>query len=132
MVGNGRFEGQMILSKKALHSGFSNKIDKNNRGVHEFALLIDKTDGIPERLLENQYAIPWLNLMHEEMEAIHNNSSDIRKYGGTNQQEFFAVVAEYFSEKPDLLKRKHPKLFKMLEACFQTQNYNPYLLIASL
>ena len=34
MVGTGRFEGQMILSKKALHSGFSNKTDKLNTGIH--------------------------------------------------------------------------------------------------
>lgn len=127
LVGTGRFEGQMILSKKALRHGFRNKTDKSNTGIHEFVHLIDKTDGftdgIPERLLENQYAIPWLNLMHEEMEAIHENNSDIRKYGGTNKQEFFAVAAEYFFERPDLLKRKHPALFEMLEACFQTDSY---------
>lgn len=127
MVGTGQFEGQMILSKTALRKGFSNKTDKHNTAVHEFIHLIDKTDGvtdgIPERLLQNTYTLPWLNLMHEEMEAIHNNTSDLRAYGGTNKQEFLAVAAEYFFERPKLLKRKNPELYKMLEDCFQTKNY---------
>lgn len=122
IVGNGRFEKQMILSKKALYNGFNNTTDKSNTGIHEFVHLIDKlddrTDGVPERLLEHQYAIPWLNLIHKGMEAINDNHSDIRNYGGTNQAEFFAVASEYFFERPDLLKKKHPELYKMLVKCF--------------
>lgn len=125
IVGNGRFEKQMILSKKALYHGFNNKSDKNNTGIHEFVHLIDKlddrTDGMPERLLQHQYAIPWLNLIHKEMEAINDNHSDIRKYGGTNQAEFFAVASEYFFERPDLLKKKHPELYGMLVECFRQE-----------
>ncbi|WP_428743262.1 zinc-dependent peptidase [Tenacibaculum sp.] len=123
LVGNGRFEKQMILSKKALYYGFMNTSDKNNTGIHEFVHLIDKmdglTDGVPERLLAHQYAIPWLNLIHREMESINDNHSDIRKYGGINQAEFFAVASEYFFERPDLLKKKHPELYKMLVECFK-------------
>ena len=122
MIGSGRYENQMILSRKALHQGFKNNTDKNNTAIHEFVHLIDKSDGvvdgIPSALLSNTYVIPWLKLIHDEMEAINSNESDIRAYGGTNQQEFFAVAAEYFFERPDLLKRKHPELFKMMEMCF--------------
>lgn len=122
IVGNGRFEKQMILSKKALYHGFKNKTDKKNTGIHEFVHLIDKmdnrTDGVPEGLLDHQHSIPWLNLIHKEMEAINDNHSDIRKYGGTNQAEFFAVASEFFFERPDLLKKKHPDLYKMLLDCF--------------
>jgi Mlc titration factor MtfA (ptsG expression regulator) len=53
------------------------------------------------------------------MEAINDNKSDIRNYGGTNEAEFFAVASEYFFERPDLLQRKHPELYKMLADCFQ-------------
>lgn len=122
LVGSGRFERKMILSRKALYAGFDNITDKNNTGIHEFAHLIDKmdgaTDGIPEHLLGHQYVIPWVDLMHKTMEEINDDESDIRKYGGTNQAEFFAVVSEYFFERPDLLKAKHPELYKMLQACF--------------
>lgn len=53
------------------------------------------------------------------MEAINNDESDIRNYGGTKQEEFFTVASEYFFERPDLLKIKHPALYKMLEQCFK-------------
>jgi len=122
LVGTGRFKNQMILSRKALHHGFTNATDKGNTAIHEFVHLLDNTDGmtdgIPERLLEHQYIAPWLALMHKEMEAINNDASDIRSYGGTSQTEFFAVASEYFFERPDLFKRKHPELFEMLSRCF--------------
>lgn len=128
LVGSGRFENQMILSRKALRHGFENDSDKNNTPVHEFVHLIDKmdgeADGVPERLLQKQYITPWLKLMHDEMEAINNNDSDIRKYGGTSEVEFLAVASEYFFERPDLFKRKHPELYEMLEKCFQQKQIN--------
>lgn len=123
LVGSGRFEKQMILSRKALRYGFENETDKGNTSIHEFVHLIDKmdgeADGVPERLLQRQYITPWLKLMHEEMEAINDNKSDIREYGGTSEVEFLAVASEYFFERPDLFKSKHPELYEMLEKCFQ-------------
>ncbi|APY00125.1 M90 family metallopeptidase [Lacinutrix venerupis] len=128
MVGTGRFEKQMILSRKALRQSFLNDTDKHNTPVHEFVHLLDKmdgqTDGIPEQLLGKDYIKPWLELMHQEMEAINNNESDIRKYGGTSQAEFFAVASEYFFERPKLFKQKHPELYKMLSLCFQQPKSN--------
>ena len=122
LVGTGRFEKQMILSRKALHLGFSNKTDKGNTAIHEFIHLLDKADGvvdgIPSVLLNKQYIIPWLQLVHKEMEAINNNDSDIRSYGGTSEIEFLAVAGEYFFERPKLFQRKHPELYKMLALCF--------------
>ncbi|MGJ5640649.1 zinc-dependent peptidase [Formosa sp. S-31] len=126
MVGTGRLEKQMILSKKALYHGFSNTTDKNNTAIHEFVHLIDKmdgdTDGIPEYVLQHTYVIPWLSIIHKEMQAIHKRTSDIRSYGGTNQAEFFAVASEYFFENPKLMKRKHPELYKLLKTCFNPSN----------
>lgn len=124
VVGNGRFEKQMILSRKALHHGFHPSSHKTNTAVHEFVHLIDKmdgiTDGVPERLVARPYIIPWLKLIHKEMEAINDNKSDIRNYGGTNEAEFLAVASEYFFEQPKLMKKKHPELYKMLKSCFRT------------
>lgn len=125
MVGNGRFENQMILSRRALRQAFKNDTDKLNTPVHEFVHLIDKmdgsTNGIPEQLLGRDYIKPWLELMHKEIQAINNDASDIRKYGSVNDAEFFAVVSEYFFERPKLFKKKHPELYKMLVLCFQQQ-----------
>ncbi|CAL2089756.1 conserved protein of unknown function [Tenacibaculum sp. 190524A02b] len=122
LVGNGAFDNKMILSRRALHHGFANKTDKGNTGIHEFVHLLDKLDGsidgVPEALLQNENISAWLDLVYEKMEAINKDRSDIRSYGGTSKEEFFAVAAEYFFERPMLLKRKHPELYKMLAQCF--------------
>lgn len=123
MVGSGYMEGKMLLSKHALQEGFKNDSDKNNTAIHEFVHLIDKadgaTDGIPEILLTKQYALPWLDMTFQKMQEILKGRSDINPYGTTNKAEFFAVVSEYFFERPDLLKQKHPGLFQLLQQIFQ-------------
>jgi hypothetical protein len=123
MVGNGYMEGVMILSQQALKHGFKNESDKKNTAIHEFVHLIDKADGsidgIPSLLLEKQYSIPWIDLILKKMDEIYDEESDINPYGGTNRAEFFAVVSEYFFERPTLLKRKHPNLYNLLEKVFK-------------
>jgi Mlc titration factor MtfA (ptsG expression regulator) len=123
MVGNGFMNGVMILSKEALVLGFQNESDKMNTAIHEFVHLIDKSDGsidgIPSTLLEKQYVIPWVDLMHKKIDEIYKSTSDINPYGGKNQAEFFSVVSEYFFERPKLLKQKHPDLYRHLKMIFK-------------
>ena len=122
MVGTGALQNVMILSKDALRQGFNDNAGKSNTAIHEFVHLIDKTDGsidgVPEILLKHQYVLPWLNMIQENMQAMRRGESDIDLYGLTNQAEFFAVIAEYFFERPDLLQQKHPDLYEMLERMF--------------
>ncbi|RZL57787.1 MAG: peptidase [Pedobacter sp.] len=122
MVGSGYMNGQMILSRSALRQGFSKSAGKENTAIHEFVHLLDKsdgaTDGVPENLISHEYTLPWIKMMHEEMARIENNKSDINPYAITNEAEFFAVVSEYFFEKPYLLKEKHPDLYQQLSRIF--------------
>lgn len=123
MVGSGYMEGKMILSKNALRLGFANESDKKNTAIHEFVHLIDKMDGsidgVPALLLEKQYAIPWLDLILKKIEEIYEGVSDINPYGATNKVEFFSVISEYFFERPQLLAKKHPELYALLEQIFK-------------
>ncbi|MDB5203352.1 MAG: peptidase [Ferruginibacter sp.] len=127
MVGSGYMEGKMLLSKPALIAGFSNKTDKRNTVIHEFVHLIDKldgdTDGVPALLMQQQYLLPWLDMIRQEMEKIRTGDSDIDVYGYTNKTEFFAVAAEYFFERPDLFKTKHPVLFQKMQAMFAVEKH---------
>ena len=129
LVGTGPYQNIMILSKRDLREGFANKEGKSNTAIHEFVHLVDKTDGsvdgIPEFLLSRQYIIPWLDLMHHEIKEIMADRSDINPYGATNQAEFFAVVAEYFFKRPDLLQSRHPDLYNILSIIFQQQPLQP-------
>lgn len=96
---------------------------KENTAIHEFVHLVDKsdgaTDGIPEQLMEHQYAAPWLSLMHREMHRIKEGRSDINPYAITNEAEFLAVASEYFFEKPQEFKQKHPELYQQLSEVFR-------------
>lgn len=125
LVGTHHLAGKMILSQAALHHGFSNDSDKLNVAIHEFAHLIDMADGdidgLPRQISDNAHCLPWLSLVAKGMEDINNKTSSVRRYGATNQAEFFAVVSEYFFERPKLLKRKHPELYRSLEL-FYKQN----------
>jgi len=123
MVGSGYMNGQMLLSRAALEKGFSKSPGKENTAIHEFVHLLDKsdgaTDGVPENLLAHQYTIPWLKMIHQEIHRIEQGKSDINVYAATNEAEFLAVASEYFFEKPDQLKHKHPELYQSLSQIFQ-------------
>lgn len=122
MVGEGYMNGQMILSRSALLLGFSNAADKENTAIHEFVHLLDKsdgaTDGVPDNLMKHEYTVPWVKMIHQEMKNIEKGKSDINPYAATNEAEFFAVVSEYFFEKPQQLKVKHPELYQILSETF--------------
>lgn len=125
MVGSGPFQNVMILSKEDVRSGFMNDSGESNTAIHEFVHLVDKsdgsTDGIPLALLPHKYSLPWIELMHEEIQKIKKGDSDIFEYGATNQAEFFAVVSEYFFKQPELMEEKHPELFNMLKKIFTSE-----------
>jgi len=123
MVGNGAMQGQMILSLPALRMGFSNANDGQNTGIHEFVHLLDKadgaTDGVPEYLLPKEHIQPWIKYMHQNIQAMRESrDKDINIYGATNEAEFFAVISEYFFERPEQLKEKHPELYGLLNEMF--------------
>ncbi|HEX7844683.1 MAG TPA: M90 family metallopeptidase, partial [Chitinophagaceae bacterium] len=125
MVGTGALNNVMILSQHELRQAFIDKNGKTNVAIHEFTHLVDKTDGsidgVPGFFLDQQYVLPWLDLMHKNIKAIMADKSDINPYGATSEAEFFAVVSEYFFERPDLLRNKHPDLYELLTKIFRQQ-----------
>lgn len=129
MVGNGYMEGTMILAKPAIEASFRNNEGKSNTVIHEFVHLIDKfdgdTDGVPNLLLQKQYVVPWLEMIHKEMLHIAEGKSDIDVYAYTNKAEFFAVVSEYFFKRPDLLRQNHPGLYQVLNQMFSGNEKAP-------
>jgi len=125
MVGEGALQREMLLSKPSLRSSFHNATDGHNTPIHEFAHLIDKadgaTDGIPEYLLSRPFILPWIAQMHRTIAGMKTHHSDINIYGATNDAEFFAVVTEYFFERPTELKEHHPELYALLTEMFHGQ-----------
>ncbi|MDT7042767.1 zinc-dependent peptidase [Candidatus Nitronereus thalassa] len=123
MVGSGAMSRMMILSKPDLLQGFRKPQDRKNVGIHEFAHLLDKSDGavdgVPSVGLSQSAVVPWMKLVHREMDKMRSHHSDINPYGLKSEAEFFAVASEYFFENPDKMRRKHPELYTMLEKVFR-------------
>ncbi|UXP31818.1 M90 family metallopeptidase [Reichenbachiella agarivorans] len=127
MVGSGgNMAHVMLLSKPALYLGFENNSNKHHVGFHEFAHLLDKSDGevdgIPELFLPKEMVNPWTKLVHREITRIKENHSDVDPYGATSDAEFFAVISEYYHKRPEILEKKHPDLFKMLQMIYHPQS----------
>lgn len=124
MVGHGAMQHVMIITKWELRQGFIDNNSTSNTAIHEFAHLVDKMDGtldgIPEIILERKYAERWKNLMDATTRQMNNQPSDINHYATTNHAEFFAVISEYFFEKPELLQENHPELYEMLVRIYKT------------
>ena len=113
----------VTLSKPALERGFNDMADRKNVGIHEFAHMLDQADGeidgVPEAYLPEELVAPWRELMYQKIKSIKKGESDIDEYGATSEAEFFAVVTEYFFEKPDKLAENHPKLYALLTKIFK-------------
>lgn len=113
----------VTLSKPALEQGFRDMADRKNVGIHEFAHMLDQADGeidgTPAAYLPAELVQPWQELMYRKIQKIRQGKSDIDDYGATSEAEFFAVVTEYFFEKPGQLAEKHPRLYELLTQVFQ-------------
>ena len=126
MVGTGALNRLMILSKPDLLAGFRNPGDKRNVGLHEFAHLVDKSDGtidgLPAVGLERAAIGPWIELVRRKMEEMRRGDSDINPYGLTNEAEFFAVTSEYFFERPGVMEAQAPRAVRDAVACLQSES----------
>lgn len=128
MVGTGPMQGSMILSKVALHHGFTNIDQPHNTGIHEFVHLMDKedgeVDGLPETLLQKKFNQQWLELIDINTQKILHGESDISSYATTNRAEFFSVVSEYFFNSPVNFKENHPELSEILSKMYHFPEKN--------
>lgn len=121
MVGDGAMHRMMILSQPSLRAGFEQQ-GAGNTGIHEFVHLLDKadgaTDGVPEYMIPRDLVTPWLRNMHQAIREIREGTSDLNPYAGTNEAEFFAVLSEYFFQKPQFLREHHPELYALLDKVY--------------
>ncbi len=134
MVGLGHLSGTMVLSKPDLIGGFANPRDKRNVGIHEFAHLVDKADGVVDGIpagIPPEVVRPWIEWMGRELTQPPRRRSHIHEYAYTNEAEYLAVLTEYLFEAPEILQRKNPEMYQMLQGMFR-QNTKTLLAGAAL
>ena len=125
----------MRLSKASLEQGFRDAADRQNVGIHEFAHLLDEADGVidglPKAALPPALLRQWAAVMQREIAAIQAGKSEINPYAATNGAEFFAVVTEYFFERPEKLQENHPDLYELLNQAFRQNPKKRFLRFAT-
>jgi Mlc titration factor MtfA (ptsG expression regulator) len=68
--------------------------------------------------------LPWARVLSREYRTLidslrRQRPTLIDAYGATNPAEFFAVITEFFFEKPAQLKNRYPELYEQLQLFYQ-------------
>jgi Mlc titration factor MtfA (ptsG expression regulator) len=113
--------GTVILSVPALLESFEYPDDAYHVGLHEFThiLDVDQThfDGIPVGLEETMVRT-WVETAEREMEKLRRGRSAFDGYGAHDPVEFLGVAVEAFFEIPQIVRRRHPEVYRILSAYF--------------
>ncbi len=107
----------IALSWKDFVEGYLEE-DGRNLGLHEMAhalrlenRIINQEHGFLEEWLLKEWETHARVTMKEIVEG---QETFFRKYGGVNNEEFFAVAVENFFERPLEFLEKHPKTYRTL------------------
>ncbi len=114
--------GTVILSVPALIESFEYPDDAYHVGIHEFTHLLDLAqthfEGIPAGLDDGQ-AREWVAVAEKEMERLRHGRSVFDDYGAHDPVEFLGVAVEAFFEIPQLVRRRHARVYEILSGYFR-------------
>ena len=75
-------------------------------------------DGIPPGV-SAEVVRPWIEWVAGELTEPPQGRSHIDGYAYTNEAEYFAVLTEYLFESPEVLERKNPQMYEMLQEMYR-------------
>lgn len=127
LLGESWHRGSVVLSWDDIKHDVADINDGHNVVFHEFAHQIDSSGGKGDStaVLNNRSSyIAWARALQKDYKKLRraqsqNHPTLLNKYGATNPAEFFAVVTEFFFEKPGELKAAHPELYNELKRFYQ-------------
>ena len=125
-IGESWSRGPVILSWPHAEEGAQIDDDGHNVVLHEFAHQLDDltgyTDGAPV-LAQDHSEGEWDRIIGEAYwrladEVDAGRETFLDSYGATAPEEFFAVIVEYFFERPVDLQREEPAVYGQLAKFF--------------
>jgi len=127
LLGESWHQGSVVLSWDDVKHGAADINDGHNIVFHEFAHQIDSTCGRGDStsvLNSRSSYIAWARVLEKDYKKLKqektlNRPTFLNKYGADNPAEFFAVVTEFFFEKPKELKNAHPESYDELKRFYQ-------------
>jgi len=114
--------GKIVLSWDDAYKGMINAIDGHNVVIHEFAHLMDHTNGTANGAPLLQHAKNyelWSSVFSSAFERLQRSTSNgentlFNPYGAISPGEFFAVSSELFFEQSKPFYRQEPELYQQL------------------
>lgn len=110
--------GFIVLSWAAFEEGYADAQDGINLGIHEMAHALKLENRIKNANYQffEPHAFGHFLAEYDHLKAIIKAGQDpvLRSYAATNSHEFFAIVCENFLERPEQLKKHHPKLYQQM------------------
>jgi Mlc titration factor MtfA (ptsG expression regulator) len=127
LLGESWHRGPVVLSWDDVKHDTADINDGHNVVFHEFAHQIESSGGKGDDtivLKSSSSYIAWARVLQKDYEKLRQAAAQqqptlLNKYGATNPEEFFAVVTEFFFEKPKELKEIHPQLYNELKQFYQ-------------
>lgn len=115
--------GSVVLSWDDVRRDAADIHDGHNIVFHEFAHQLDSSFGrgdSSEVLQRPSTFIAWASTLQGNYERLRreldkNRPTLLRSYAAENPAEFFAVVTEYFFERPKELQKIYPELYQELK-----------------
>jgi MtfA peptidase len=119
--------GAVALAWTQVQSGGADLDDGSNVVFHEFAHKLDMQDGSPNGvplLPADITPAEWKQTFAEAFEDFsetvrRGRSTKIDSYAATNPAEFFAVLTEYYMERPETLDREYPEVHSLMERYYR-------------
>jgi Mlc titration factor MtfA (ptsG expression regulator) len=127
-------KGSLVLAWDDVKRSAIDIHDGHNVVFHEFAHQLDYESGAAEGaplLPSRSRYIAWARVLGKEYtlllnDIMHHRKPLLDRYGAENPAEFFAVVTEFFFEKPVQMKKQHPELYDQLKLFYnQDPSSNP-------
>ena len=124
LLGESWTHGQVVLSWEDALTGGRIGDDGRNVVIHEFAHQLDQEKGLANGAPHAAISPRWAAVFSHEFTRLQQRAAIgeptlIDPYGATAPQEFFAVAAEVFFERPHELAAQHPELHGELVRYFR-------------
>jgi Mlc titration factor MtfA (ptsG expression regulator) len=132
MLISGEAVGEVVLlvwneAKREIHHN-----EGRNVIIHEFAHELDFEEGMINGIppIEKSKYMEWTKIMQKEFLRFRQKTlknrflgrySLLDKYAATNPAEFFAVLSEYYFERPEILKKHFPDIYKELKNFYRLE-----------
>lgn len=125
MLGEAWHRGPVILAWDETET--AGIIDGHNLVIHEFAHKLDMQNGVANGYPPLNFGMKrknWVSAFTNAFEHFQKRCNKhelygISCYGATSPAEFFSVISEVFFEKPKIVKKHYPDVYKQLSLYYR-------------